>query len=148
MPESQPDSAHQSNNVKASPIGSFESEDSTPAILKLLKNQSKMGQSFIIASMQRDSLKAGGGSSTMGGGAMTGGGGGEGPGGLSSVASSPIGSLFLGRGTGRSASSRPKWKVNEVSGFTPTGSELVKERNIVSVAVGINHMALLTGVWL
>ena len=119
-----------------------EEEDSAPAILKLFKSQARMGQSFILASMQIED-KTGGSGSSMVGGATSGE---RGGGGSASGVASPIGtSKGMFSGIGGRSSNRPKWLVNEVSEFTPARCELVKERNIVSVAVGINHVALLTG---
>ena len=42
---------------------------------------------------------------------------------------------------------RPKWKVMSVSKFTQTGSKLVRERHIAAASLGINHSALMTGMY-
>ena len=113
-----------------------QTDSGTPAILQMLKNQSKMSQSFYIASMQQKDDK------THGVGAIGG-----------MTLGAPSSALTLGLGGGRGSSpagggervSKPKWMVSEVSRFTMTGSELVRERNIISASMGINHVALLTG---
>lgn len=117
-------------------------DDSAPAILKLIKNQSKMSQSFYITSMQQQKEGMG---STMGGGGH----------GTRSFMGGMGTSTFLGAGGARGSSSRgvggggrpvrPKWLVTEVSMFTQTRAELVLERNVIAATMGINHVGLLTG---
>ena len=106
-------------------------DDGTPAILKLFKDQSKMTQSLYIASMKRGGNKGRGIGSTMGG-----------P--MSSTVLRPSASSGSA-GISRKRVAKPKWMVSETSLFTLTGSESVKERNIISASLGTNHIALLTG---
>ncbi len=102
-------------------LGSLD-EGGTPAILKLIKDPSRMNQSFIIASMQRDKDKGGGGGKTA------------------AFGGSCVGGLSHG-----SHVTKPKWKVSETLTFALSRSELVQDKNIIKVAMGINHTAFLTG---
>lgn len=121
--------ASESGVAKATPDGG----DGTPAILKMFKDQSNVSRSFYVASMQKGGVTGGRAmGSTMSSTILKSGGGGV-----------PL----LG---GRRRTAKPKWMVGEVAIFTLMTSELVQERNIISATLGINHIALLTGMlsWL
>lgn len=101
-------------------------DDGTPAILKMFKNQSNMTRSFYIASMQKGGVAGGRGmGSTMSSTILKSGGGG-------------VAAL-------QRRAAKPQWMVGEALVFTLAGSELVRESNIISASLGINHIALLTG---
>jgi hypothetical protein len=110
-------------------------DDGTPAILKMFKNQSNMTRSFYITSMQKGGVACGRGmGSTMSSTILKSGGGG----GRAGVVSQ------AGR---RGRTARPEWMVSEALEFTLSGSDLVRDSNVISASLGTNHIALLTGMY-
>ena len=116
----------------------------TPAILSIMKDSPNVMTSSVILSnlhTRRMSAKAEGGllgaSFTTKGGALRGG---EAGGASSSSSILQLG----GRRQSQSVGSKVKGMVEEVTEFTPSGSELVRSKVIRAASMGTNHTALLT----
>ena len=117
-----------------------------PAILSIMKDSPNVMTSSVILSnlhTRRMSAKAEGGGllgasfTTKGGGLR----GGE-VGGASSSSSSIL--QLGGRRQSQSVGSKVKGIVDEVTEFTPSGSELVRSKVIAAASMGTNHTVLLT----
>ena len=119
----------------------------TPAILSIMKDSPNVMTSSVILSnlhTRRMSAKAEGGllgasfTATKGGGLR----GGE-VGGASSASSSIL-QLTGRRQSHQGVGLKVKGMVEEVTEFTPSGSELVRSKGITAASMGTNHTALLT----
>ena len=120
--------------------GNVEPEkEGAPAILNIMKDSPNVMTSSVILSnlhTRRMSAKAEGGllgASFSKGGASRGD--------MGGAASS---SILLGRRHSQNVGSKVKGTVEEVTGFTLSGSELIRSKVILAASMGTNHTALLT----
>ena len=65
--------------------------------------------------------------------------------GLDSQTSSAMGGARKGRRVSVCSARGVKGRIDEALVFRESGSELVRERKVVAVAMGTNHTAMLTG---